>query len=161
MRFERVMRYDPVLLMKTMRLLLPAAALLMICGCARIRPPRGMAPVERTLMATGYCRCGHCCSWRRTWYGRPVVSAGPNKGRRKRVGMTASGTMARPGTIAADTSVYPFGTIMYVEGYGYGRVEDRGGKVKGQHIDLYFRSHKQALNWGRRHVRVKIWPASR
>ena len=152
--------YDARVVMKTLRFLLAAAALLMVCGCARIRPPRGTVPVARRLLATGYCRCGRCCGWRRTWYGRPVVASGRNKGRRKRVGMTASGTMARPGTIAADTSLYPFGTVMYVEGYGYSRVEDRGGSVKGQHIDLYFRSHKEALKWGRRYVNVKIWPAS-
>lgn len=46
---------------------------------------------------------------------------------------------------------------MYVEGYGYGRVEDRGGSVKGQHIDLFFPSHRQALQWGRKNVRVQIW----
>jgi len=103
--------YDARVVMKTLRFLLAAAALLTVCGCARIRPPRGTVPVARRLLATGYCRCGRCCGWRRTWYGRPVVASGRNKGRRKRVGMTASGTMARPGTIAADTSLYPFGTV--------------------------------------------------
>ena len=161
LRSARPVRYDALLVMRIMRFILPVAVLLLMCGCARIRPPRGVAPVERRLLSTGYCRCGRCCGWRRTWYGRPVVASGRNKGRRKRVGMTASGAMARPGTIAADTSLYPFGTIMHVEGYGYGRVEDRGGAVKGQHIDLYFRSHKEALKWGRRYVRVKIWPPAR
>jgi len=127
------------------------------CGCRGIRPPRGVEAVERTMLTTGYCRCGKCCGWRRTWYGRPVFSSGPNKGKRKRVGQTASGIIARTGTIAADTSKYPFGTIMYVEGYGYGRVEDRGGKVKGDHIDLYFTTHKQALRWGKKKIAVKIW----
>jgi 3D (Asp-Asp-Asp) domain-containing protein len=86
-----------------------------------------------------------------------VFSSGPLKGKPKKVGITASGTRARKGTIAADTRKYPFGTIMYIEGYGYGRVEDRGGAIKGEHIDLYFRSHKQALEWGKKTKRVKIW----
>lgn len=122
-----------------------------------MRPPRNVTPFERTLRVTGYCKCGECCGWHRTWYGLPVYSSGPNKGKRKIVGQTASGTRARPGTIAADTKLYPFGTVMYVPGYGYGRVEDRGGKVKGQHIDLYFRSHRRARNWGSKKLRVKIW----
>ena len=42
----------------------------------------------------------------------------------------ASGKMAKVGTIAADTSVYPFGTIMYIPGYGYGEVQDVGGAIK-------------------------------
>jgi 3D (Asp-Asp-Asp) domain-containing protein len=71
--------------------------------------------------------------------------------------MTASGSQARHGTVAADTLRYPFGTILYIEGYGYGRVEDRGGAIKGDHIDLFFKSHEKALEWGRRHKRVLIW----
>lgn len=71
--------------------------------------------------------------------------------------MTASGVMATRGTIAADTSRYPFGTILYVPGYGYGRVEDRGGAIRGDHIDLFFTSHRRAKEWGRKQVTVKIW----
>ena len=61
------------------------------------------------------------------------------------------------GTIAADTRYYPFGTRMYVPGYGWGVVEDRGGAIKGvDRIDLYFDSHSDALEWGRRKVYVTI-----
>lgn len=65
---------------------------------------------------------------------------------------------AEKGTIAADTRYYPFGTEMYVPGYGWGRVEDRGGAIKGPNrIDLYFDSHSEALQWGRRKVKVDIY----
>ncbi|MBX7245378.1 MAG: 3D domain-containing protein, partial [Candidatus Sumerlaeaceae bacterium] len=37
---------------------------------------------------------------------------------------------SRMGTIAADTSYYPFGTRMYIPGYGWGVVGDRGGAIK-------------------------------
>ena len=61
------------------------------------------------------------------------------------------------GTIAADTRYYPFGTRMYVPGYGWGMVLDRGGAIKGpDRIDLYFDSHQDALNWGRRRLQVRI-----
>jgi hypothetical protein len=61
------------------------------------------------------------------------------------------------GTIAADTRYYPFGTRMYVPGWGWGRVEDRGGAIKGQdRIDLYFSSHDEALRWGRQKLPVQI-----
>ncbi len=61
------------------------------------------------------------------------------------------------GTIAADTDYYPFGTRIYVPGYGWGTVEDRGGAIKGpSRIDLFFSSHGRALQWGRRKVRVTI-----
>ena len=140
-----------------LRLPVLLAMALMVTGCARIRPPRHEEPVVRRLLVTGYCDCGECCSWQRNWYGRPVIAAGPRKGERKHVGITASGTRARPGTIAADTPRYPFGTIMYVDGYGYGMVEDRGGAIKGDHIDLYFRTHREALQWGKQWKQVEIW----
>ena len=61
------------------------------------------------------------------------------------------------GTIAADTRYYPFGTRMYVPGWGWGRVEDRGGAIKGaDRIDLFFDSHDDAIAWGRRKLRVII-----
>ncbi|MFT5698394.1 MAG: hypothetical protein ACI8ZB_001249 [Desulforhopalus sp.] len=63
------------------------------------------------------------------------------------------------GTIAADTAYYPFGTRMYVPGYGWGVVEDRGGAIKGAtRIDLYFNSHQEALIWGRKKVGVTVEP---
>ncbi len=130
-------------------------------GCTGIRPPSGVTAVERRMIVTGYCKCGTCCGWERTWYGRPVYAYGPQKGQRKIVGMTASGTMARKGTIAADPKRYPFGTIMYVDGYGYGRVEDVGGAIKGEHIDLYFYTHDEARRWGRQAKTVKVWLPSR
>ncbi len=141
----------------TVSMLLIATLVFAGCATTRITPPRGTRAVERTLLTTGYCSCKKCCNWKRNWRLKRVVAKGPSKGKPKKVGVTASGTKARPGTIAADTSVYPFGTVMYIPGYGYGRVEDRGGAIKGEHIDLFFKKHKQALAWGRQEKRVKVW----
>lgn len=132
-------------------------SLVMLSGCSGIRPPRSEPDRVVTLVSTGYCPCGKCCGWERNWFFRPVYSYGPNKGKPKIIGQTASGTQARRGTIAADTRIYPFGTIMYIEGYGYGKVEDRGGAIKGQSIDLFFGSHQKALEWGRQKKKVKVW----
>jgi len=64
----------------------------------------------------------------------------------------------RDGAIAADTAYYSFGTRMYVPGYGWGIVEDRGGAIRGpDRIDVFFRSHKDTLRWGRRQVTVSIF----
>ena len=142
---------------KVLALLLILVVVLVLWGCRTIRPPRSSKSIERVVTVTGYCKCGKCCSWHRNWFFRPVFSHGANKGKRKEVGITANGAKAKRGTIAADTSKYPFGTIMYISGYGYGRVEDRGGAIKGEHIDLFFRSHKEALQWGKRSMRIKIW----
>lgn len=131
-----------------------------LIGCSphpRYRIPSKKAPEIVTLEVTGYCKCGQCCGWERNWKFQPVFSSGPQKGKPKQVGVTASGTHARVGTIAADTKIYPFGTIMHIPGYGWGRVEDVGSAIKGNHIDLFFTSHQKALNWGRQWKTVKVW----
>ncbi len=111
------------------------------------------------MTVTAYCDCKQCCSWERTWYGKPVYSTGPNKGDFKKPGRTASGAKARPGTIAAG-SQYPFGTVMEIPGYGRGVVKDRGGAITGDHIDVFFKNHRDALQWGRQRLEVAIWAPS-
>lgn len=65
--------------------------------------------------------------------------------------------LEQDGTIAADTHYYPFHTRMYVPGYGWGRVEDVGGAIKGpEHVDLFMLTHGQTDDWGRQHVEVQI-----
>lgn len=123
-------------------------------------PEDGLRGRYVTMATTAYCPCEICCSWKYDAAGRPVVASGRGKGKAKAVGVTASGTKARPGTIAADTRYYPMGTVMYVEGYGYGVVEDRGGKIKGRHhIDLFYPTHAEAKKWGRKKQSVVVWPA--
>jgi 3D (Asp-Asp-Asp) domain-containing protein len=119
--------------------------------------PTRQADRSIVLEVTGYCPCGECCGWYRNIFGQPVFNRGGPRGKVKKIGQTASGVMAHRGTVAADTSVFPFGTVMYIPGYGYGRVEDRGGAIHGKRIDLFFPSHREALAWGRRHVRVLVW----
>ena len=51
-------------------------------------------------------------------------------------GITASGKRLVKGLVAIDRSLIPFGTIMYVPGYGYAEAADTGGGVKGRWIDL-------------------------
>ena len=138
-------------------LLITAAATLSCAPGRHYKIPRSYQPLVVKMETTGYCKCGKCCGWERNIFLQPVFSSGPNKGKPKEVGITASGTKADIGTIAADPLYYPFGTIMYIPGYGWGCVEDVGGAIKGQHIDLFFKSHKKALERGRKDVEVQIW----
>lgn len=125
-------------------------------GCASKKRGGGKG-MSVEIEATGYCKCGDCCGWKRNLFMQPVYSYGASKGERKKVGVTSSGTKADIGTIAADTTVYPYGTKMFVPGYGWGVVEDIGGAIKGQRIDLFFKSHKDALEWGRKTVTVEVY----
>jgi 3D (Asp-Asp-Asp) domain-containing protein len=142
------------------RLLLALPVVLFVLqGCYSLKT-LGMRKEVVVMETTAYCACKKCCGWKRR-YGcfllPPVYATGPKKGERKQVGITADGSKARKGTLAADTRRYPFGTIMYVPGYGWGEVHDRGGAIKGNRLDLFFSSHKKALEWGRRTVRVKVY----
>lgn len=137
-----------------------APVMILLAGCSSVYAPRGEAARTVMMETTAYCPCGKCCGWERVWWApwRTVYSSGPNKGKPKKVGITASGTKAHKGTIAADRRYYPFGTVMYIPGYGYGRVEDTGSAIQGSsRIDLFYGSHQQALEWGRQRVPVKIW----
>jgi 3D (Asp-Asp-Asp) domain-containing protein len=75
-------------------------------------------------------------------------------------GITYSGVKVRRdyvSTIAADLSVFPLGSILYIPGYGYGIVTDIGGKIKGKKLDLFFQTKKQVYGqWGKKEVEVKL-----
>ncbi len=148
------------------------AALLLLSACA------GRGKTIR-IETTAYCGCSKCCGWERgSWkflkldFWNRYVSKGRNRGR-KYSGLTSSGTkphepnpglfkrpwyilfpwlwFPRDGTLAADTRYYPFGTRFYIPGYGYGVVEDHGSAIKGpRRLDLFFNSHEQAREWGRK-----------
>ena len=127
------------------------AAVCLTTGCASYE--------KRSMIVTAYSSDQKSTNWRRgrILFWRAYVASGPNKGKRKIVGLTSSGTKAKYGTIAADTRYYPYGTVMKVPGYGKGVVEDTGGAIKGpRRIDLYFKTRKQALEWGRQKLTVKV-----
>lgn len=86
--------------------------------------------------ATAYCPCAQCCG--------------------KTNGITASGTKATAGRTVAMSSSYSFGTKVEIQGLGTYVVEDRGGAIQSNRIDIYFDTHQEALNFGRRTVYLKV-----
>ena len=75
---------------------------------------------------TYYCACEQCCG--------------------KNDGITASGEKVQEGiTVAADTSKLPFGTKIYIQGIGWRTVQDKGGAVKGNKLDIYISSHNDPM----------------
>lgn len=97
---------------------------------------------------TAYCSCEKCCG---IWaVNRPKDENG------KEVVYTASGSVAVSGvTIAADTNVLPFGTKVFINGHEY-IVQDRGGAIKDNQIDIYFDDHQEALIFGVQYQEVFI-----
>lgn len=63
-------------------------------------------------------------------------------------GVTASGTKPVPGiTAAADWDELPAGSVIYIEGVGIRVVEDTGGAVRGQSLDILVATHAEAESW--------------
>ncbi len=73
-------------------------------------------------------------------------------------GRTANGMRAKRGVAAVDTRVIPFGTRMYIPGYGFAVAADRGTAIKGNRIDLCFDTYREAIRFGRRWVDVYFLP---
>ncbi|PLR76675.1 peptidoglycan-binding protein [Bacillus sp. V3-13] len=75
-------------------------------------------------------------------------------------GVTATGIdlKANPDAkvISVDPSVIPLGSKVYVEGYGYAVAGDTGGAIKGNVIDIFISDKQEAVNWGRKQVKVQI-----
>jgi 3D (Asp-Asp-Asp) domain-containing protein/peptidoglycan hydrolase CwlO-like protein len=70
---------------------------------------------------------------------------------------TASGLPLGWGTVAVDTRVFPFGTKMYIPGYGDGVAADRGTAIIGRIIDIWFPTCAQARAWGRKTLTITVY----
>jgi 3D (Asp-Asp-Asp) domain-containing protein len=70
-------------------------------------------------------------------------------------GITASGRQAQADHTIAAPGLYPFGTQIVINGTTY-TVEDRGGAIQGNRLDIYMNTHSEALRWGTRTVDVEI-----
>ena len=84
---------------------------------------------------TAYCPCSKCCG--------------------KSNGITASGTKATAGRTVAASGKFALGTKLNINGHIY-TVEDRGGAVNGNKIDIFVNSHSEALAWGVRYLPVSV-----
>lgn len=75
-------------------------------------------------------------------------------------GRTASNTPVKRGVCAADWNYYPVGTWFLIPHYGPCRVEDRGSRIRGRRVDLYFEDGPTAVQWGVRKVNAIMFPES-
>lgn len=71
-------------------------------------------------------------------------------------GITASGVKVKAKRTLACPPIYPFGTKIKIEGYGTYVCEDRGGAIKGNHVDIYMQTKKEAFAFGRRNLQAEI-----
>lgn len=96
---------------------------------------------------TAYCSCEKCCG--------PRDRSGPVVG--------AAGVELVPGYSCAGPKELPFGTLVQIDGKEY-RVDDRTAdwvqRKHGVTFDIYFGTHQDALDYGRRFVDVEVLHAN-
>jgi 3D (Asp-Asp-Asp) domain-containing protein len=63
-------------------------------------------------------------------------------------GITASGALAGPDSVAVDPSIIPLGTEIYVGGVGERTADDTGGAIIGDHIDIWEPTYYDCATWG-------------
>lgn len=70
---------------------------------------------------------------------------------------TSTGTTPKEGrTIAVDPKVIPYGSIVYIQDYGYYIAEDCGGDIKSNRIDVFTASHENAIQQGKKVANVWV-----
>lgn len=98
---------------------------------------------------TAYCSCADCCGK------MPTDDL---------FCITASGYDVRSkekDIVAADINVLPFGTKVRLwtqegEVYGEYSVEDTGGAIEGNELDIYYPTHEEALEFGVQYFYVEV-----
>jgi len=94
-----------------------------------------------------------------TGYTAGYESTGKDPGH-PQFGITYSGvkvTRDLYSTVAADLNVFPIGTILFIPGYGYGVLADKGGAIKGNKVDLYYETVEDVYReWGKKKVEVFV-----
>ena len=91
---------------------------------------------SRIFKVTAYCPCSKCCG-------------------KYSNGKTSSGKKAQANHTVAASTQFSFGTKLLINGKVY-TVEDRGGAIKGDKIDVYMNTHSQALAWGVKYLPVQV-----
>ena len=103
----------------------------------------GITPTVKKLNTSAYCACMICCG--------------------KTNGITSSGAVAKEWYTVAAGSGYPIGTVIYIPALsdkpngGWFVVEDRGGAISNNKIDIYMGSHSSALIFGRKSLECYIY----
>lgn len=78
-------------------------------------------------------------------------------------GITSSGAKASAWYTVAAGSAYPVGTIIYIPYFqnksngGWFVVQDRGGAISNNRIDVYMNSYNECINFGRRNLECYIY----
>lgn len=104
---------------------------------------KGKTPTVKTFNTSAYCSCEKCCG--------------------KTSGVTSSGATPTTWYTIATGKAYPIGTIIYIPALkdkpngGWFIVEDRGGSITNNKIDIYMGTHTQAIQYGRKSLECYVY----
>lgn len=104
---------------------------------------KGKTPTVKTFNTSAYCSCEKCCG--------------------KTSGVTSSGATPTTWSTIATGKAYPIGTIIYIPALkdkpngGWFIVEDRGGSITNNKIDIYMGTHTQAIQYGRKNLECYVY----
>ncbi len=117
-----------------------------------------LKPVSDTVVLRGtYGAPTRGGNWRRPMtMTATAYDPGPRSCGKYADGYTATGAKAEKGVVAVDDRVIPMGTRMYIPGYGFAIAADRGSAIKGNRIDLCYPTYRQAIQFGRKKVKVYL-----
>ena len=108
-----------------------------------VKEVENITPITTTMNTSAYCPCKICCG--------------------KTDGKTASGKAATAWNTVAAGKGYPIGTIIYIPSLadkpngGWFVVEDRGGAISNEKLDIFFNTHEEAIQFGRKSLEVYIY----
>lgn len=115
-------------------------------GNALATKAQGITPVVKTLNASAYT--ASTC-------GKSANSSG--------YGITSSGARASSWCTVAAGKGYPIGTIIYIPYFankpngGWFVVQDRGGAISNNKLDVYMSTYNECINFGRRNLECYIY----
>ena len=104
---------------------------------------QGKTPQVKTFNTSAYCSCSKCCG--------------------KTTGITSSGVKATSWYTLAAGFEYPIGTVVYIPYFkdkpngGWFVVQDRGGTIKNNKLDIYMGTHSQAIQFGRKSLECYVY----
>ncbi len=103
----------------------------------------GITPTIEKFNVSAYCSCEKCCG--------------------KVDGITASGDTVKEWCTIAAGKKYELGTVIYIPDLanmpngGWFIVQDRGGAISNERLDIYLSTHQKALEFGRQYLECYIY----
>jgi len=69
---------------------------------------------------------------------------------------TFTGKQIYEGVIAVDPDIIPLGSLVEIKDIGLFVADDTGGRIKGNRIDIFFKSKEKAVDFGKKEIWLRM-----